>query len=241
MQSKIPSQGPTSKEESRTFDTSGLGKTTEDDLLSKMSMFSQEQKAPKFKSRVVYAPVQSNLTFQMIIYYNFYYAFLHAFFLLTVNVYKLYMFQVREYREFLTLFFILIYFPVELAILYFGYIGNIKESMSELIAFLTFTIFFKVPIQVGIFFQAFLFPLEYSCFWIIGGFIILELIFSIISIYNMKSVLFYQNAPLFDPKFAKLFRSRQVMKSSREIALGLKKYKGETEADDIYLRPLKKE
>lgn len=85
----------------------------------------------------------------MILYYNFYYAFLHAFFLLTVGIYKLYIFRVREYREFLNFFFVCAYFPIEMAILYFGYLGNIKETFPELITFLTFTIFFKIPVTVG--------------------------------------------------------------------------------------------
>ena len=40
------------------------------------------------------------------------------------------MFRVREYREYLSFFLCLIYLPVELFTLYFGYVGNIKETVS---------------------------------------------------------------------------------------------------------------
>ena len=85
----------------------------------------------RHKSRVIDVPVNSNsLTFQMLIYYNFYYAFLHAFFFLMIGTYKLWVFRDRGYREILVYFFIVIYLPIELFVLYFGYVGNIKEAVS---------------------------------------------------------------------------------------------------------------
>ena len=90
----------------------------------------------RHKSRVIDVPVNSNsLVFQMLIYYNFFYAFLHAFFFVMMGIYKLWVFRVREYREVLTFFFTCAYLPVELFVLYFGYVGNIKEAVS-----LTYTV-----------------------------------------------------------------------------------------------------
>lgn len=215
---------------------------TETDFNSQFTVGGEGSQQKQHKSRVIDVPVNSNLVFQQVIYYNFYYAFLHAFFLFAIGSYKMYMFRVRGYREFLNFFFIIVYLPIEMTILYFGYVGNIKETFPEMIAFMTFIVFFKIPIQVGIYFQAFLFPLEKSCFWIIGGFIFLELFYgtkTIIRVIKTQTAAFYlRNAPLIDPRFAKQYQSRGIVKSSREIALGLKKHKGETEADDKYLEPI---
>jgi len=94
-------------------------------------------------------------------------------------------------------------------VLYFGYQGNIKESFPELVAFLTFTVCFKIPIQIVILFQHFLFPLEKACFWVIFTFIVLELIFGLITIWRIikvQTAAFYlRNAPLIDPKFSKTY------------------------------------
>ena len=74
---------------------------------------------------------------------------------------------------------------------------------------MTFIIFFKLPINIGIQAQAFLFPLEKSVFWIILAFIILELIFGIIAIIviiKQTTAAFYlRNAPMIDPRFALTF------------------------------------
>ena len=109
---------------------------------------------------------------------------------------------------------------------------------------MTFKIFFILPISVGMYLQAFLFPLEISCFFIIGGFIVLEVIFGLLalrSIVMQKAAFVFhlRNAPLIDPNFGLTFKARGMVKSSREIALGLKKHKEETYADDKYLRHLK--
>ena len=121
-------------------DTSFANEEAEDDILASMtplqgsrrnSIYSDNYLGKKMKSRVIMAPVHSHLIFQMLLYYNFFYAFLHFFLLVSMNVYKLWMFRVREYREFLSFFLCLIYLPVEMFTLYFGYVGNIKETVSS--------------------------------------------------------------------------------------------------------------
>lgn len=111
----------------------------------------------------------------------------------------------------------MVYLPVEMFVLYFGYLGNIKETFPELIAFITFKLFFILPISVGMYLQSFLFPLEKSCFWIIGGFIVLEVAFGVLALRRIimqKSVFYLRNAPLIDPKFGRTFKARNYMKSS---------------------------
>lgn len=127
--------------------TSGEG-----DILSSSSLNSWNR-AIRHKTRIINTAVTSNLTLQMLMYYNFFYSFLHAFFFIACNLYKFWIYKDIGYTDILFFVFTWIYFPIECMILYFGYIGNIRESVSliylqfpELIAFLTFTCFFKIPI-----------------------------------------------------------------------------------------------
>lgn len=123
---------------------------------------------------------------------------------------------------------ILVYMPLELTSLYYGYYGNIKETFPEVIAFLTFTVVFVIPINVGIYLQNFLFPLEYSCMWVQGVFNILELFFgllTIVKIMKMQEAVFYmRNAPLIDSNFETTMGVKNSIRTSREVGLGIKKY-----------------
>lgn len=95
--------------------------------------------------------------------------------------------------------------------------------------------------QLGIYNQNFLFPMEYSCFWVIGFFIVLEFIFCIVTIRRIiktQTALFYlRNAPLVDTKFNKAFKARDIpIRSSREIATGLKRLKEGTAFENKWLK-----
>ena len=54
-----------------------------------------------------------------------------------------------------------------------------------------------------------------------------------------KAAFYLRNAPRIDPTFKATFSAMSTMKSSREIALGLKKHKEETYTDDKYLKHIK--
>lgn len=82
--------------------------------------------------------------------------------------------------------------------------------------------------------------MEYSCFWVIGFFIIFEFIFCIITIRKIiktQTALFYlRNAPLVDARFNKAFKAKDTpIRSSREIATGLKKLKEKTAFENKWL------
>jgi hypothetical protein len=106
---------------------------------------------------------------------------------------------------------------------------------------MTFTLFFRLPMQLGIYNQNFLFPMEYSCFWVIGFFLLLEFvigIFTIRKIINTQTALFYlRNAKLVDPKYNKTYKAKdRQIKSSREIAIGLNKLKENTHYINQWLK-----
>jgi hypothetical protein len=84
---------------------------------------------------IVENPVLNNLYFQMLLFYNFFYAFLHFFLLFTILIYKLWIFRTREYKEFIAIVMIIFYLPVEMVSLYFGYRGNILESVGGRLIF----------------------------------------------------------------------------------------------------------
>lgn len=104
--------------------TSGEG-----DILSSSSLNSWNR-AIRHKTRIINTAVTSNLTLQMLMYYNFFYSFLHAFFFIACNLYKFWIYKDIGYTDILFFVFTWIYFPIECMILYFGYIGNIRESVS---------------------------------------------------------------------------------------------------------------
>mmetsp|Transcript_9671 Transcript_9671/g.8515 ORF Transcript_9671/g.8515 Transcript_9671/m.8515 type:complete len:259 (-) Transcript_9671:17-793(-) len=196
---------------------------------------------PNYVNIIIENPILNNVYFQMAVFYNFFYCFLHFFILFTILIYKLWIFKTREYKEYIATVLIIFYLPLEFASLYFGYKGNINETFPELIAFMTFTLFFRFPMQLGIYNQNFLFPMEYSCFIVVSVFLVLEFvlgIFTIRKIINSQTAMFYlRNAKLVDSKYNKTYKAldRQI-KSSREIAIGTNKLKDNTAFDNQWLK-----
>lgn len=114
---------------------------------------------------------------------------------------------------------------------------------------MTFTLFFRFPMQLGIFFLRWrgdrilnsLFPMEYSCFYVIAVFLIIEFFFGIFTIRKIiksKTAMFYlRNAKLVDGKYNKTFKAKdRQIRSSREIAIGLNKLQDNTAFDNQWLR-----
>lgn len=79
---------------------------------------------------IIENPLLNNVYFQMLLFYNFFYALLHFFLLFTILIYKLWIFKTREYKEYIAFVLIILYLPLELTSLYFGYRGNINETVS---------------------------------------------------------------------------------------------------------------
>ena len=101
---------------------------------------------------------------------------------------------------------------------------------------MTFLLFFKVPINIGIYMQSFLFPLEKSCFLILVVFTIFEFIFGIIAIITISrqttAAFYLRNAPMIDPRYSMTFNSSKTVKSTRELALGLKGYQSDAKYEN---------
>jgi hypothetical protein len=91
--------------------------------------FGERDPIPNYVNIIIENPVLSNLYFQMLIFYNFFYSFLHLFLLFTILIYKLWIFRTREYKEYIAFALIIFYLPLELVSLYFAYKGNINETV----------------------------------------------------------------------------------------------------------------
>lgn len=78
---------------------------------------------------IIENPLLNNVHFQMLLFYNFFYSLLHFFLLFTILIYKLWIFRTREYKEYIAFVLIILYLPLEFASLYFGYRGNINETV----------------------------------------------------------------------------------------------------------------
>lgn len=79
---------------------------------------------------IVENPVLSNLLFQMLIFYNFFYMFLQFFIFFTMMINKLWIFDYQNYKDYIAYGCIIFYFPIEICSCYFGYRGNINETVS---------------------------------------------------------------------------------------------------------------
>ena len=79
---------------------------------------------------IIEDPVLSNLLFQMLIFYNYFYFWLQFFIFFTMMINKLWIFDYQNYRDFIAYGWIVLYFPIEICSWYFGYKGNINESVS---------------------------------------------------------------------------------------------------------------
>ena len=83
--------------------------------------------------------------------------------------------------------------------------------------------------------------MEYSVFYVTGFFLISEFVLVIVTIRRIiktQTALFYlRNAPLVDRKFNKLIKARDApIKSSREIATGLKRVRENTAYENKWLK-----
>ncbi|CAI2374077.1 unnamed protein product [Moneuplotes crassus] len=228
----------------KTYASTDMDVTANDFIESKRT-----KPIPTHLNIVIENPLSNNVYFQMVIFYNFFYSFLHAFLLFIILFYKLWVFDANEYREYISTALAILYLPLELTSLYFGYRGNINETFPELIAFMVFTIFFRFPMQLGIFFLRWrgdrvlnsLFPMEYSLFYVIIVFLFLEFVFGIWTIKKVissRTATFYlRNAKTVDSRYCKSFKAKdRQIRSSREIAIGLSKLKDNTAFENQWLK-----
>ena len=75
-------------------------------------------------------PINSSLTFQMLLYYHFYYDLLYIVMVFTAQIYKFWIME-PDIIAIVSIIVLLIWIPVELARLNYGYKGNINETVSK--------------------------------------------------------------------------------------------------------------
>ena len=81
-----------------------------------------------FKSRIIETEINSSLFLQQLLYFNFFYDFLVFTLQLSSHVYRIYIYDVKAAKT--GTIVLIIWFLQEFARLYFGYTGNLRESVK---------------------------------------------------------------------------------------------------------------
>lgn len=105
----------------------------ESSQVKKHEIYENTYYIPNNKVRVLETPMSSSLTFQMLLYYHFFFNLLFVVVIFTTLIYKMWVFQSDILFILALIIGVLIWFPVELARLNFGYKGNINETVSQMI------------------------------------------------------------------------------------------------------------
>ena len=116
----------------------------------------------------------------------------------------------------------------------FGYLGNINESFSEIVAFVAFSFFFVIPLAVAPVIMVLeesdppFLPHEKTCIAINVVFTVLEFFLALSALkafyYTQSAVFFLRTAPILDKKFQQKYSGSEDIQSGREIQLGMQKY-----------------
>jgi len=182
---------------------------------------------PNDKLRLLEIPMNSNLFFQMLLYYHAFYDIIYALLLIPSGIYKILIGGTDAFiivSPALTIFYCI----TELFRLNFGYKGNINESFPELIAFIIQTFLFSIAFTLVPYLAQFKFPHEDGLYIINLIFLVFELIVGsivMVKFSNTQSAAFYRRtAPLIDQKFRKKYEGHEEAGSNREIQLGLQKH-----------------
>ena len=167
----------------------------------------------------------SSLTFQKLLFFHGTYDMVYFALMLGGTINKM---NVRDlggdsWLPMVTLIILGVWAPTEYFRLRFGYSGNIKESFSEVIAFLAFS-FFVILLSGAPFIYILappMLPHERFCIIVNIGFIIVEFINGCILVrrfMKMHAAAFYlRTAPILDKNFQKKYAGADDIMSVREI------------------------
>jgi len=182
-------------------------------------------------TRIIESSIFSNLWLQKFLYFNVYYSILFFFAMLTIYIYKLWAFDSDIYH----IIRLILLFPwaiLDVARLYGGYYGNIKETFPDLISFELLTM-----IATGILFVLVIFPvaypLEYSLFIIAALFNLFELV---IGMYTMSTLVRSQTALFFLRNPAQNARSDSQARLEKNIEMKVLQREKERKEDEEGLR-----
>lgn len=97
--------------------------------LRKHEIYDNTYYIPNTKVRILETPMSSSLSFQMLLYYHFFYNVFYLCVIFTTIIYKLWVLTPNIIDILALIIGVIIWFPVELARLNFAYKGNINETV----------------------------------------------------------------------------------------------------------------
>jgi hypothetical protein len=99
------------------------------DGVKKHEIYDNTYYIPNSKVRILETPISASLSFQMLLYYHFFYNLLYVVVIFTTIIYKLWVFKPNIIDILALIVGLIVWFPVELARLNYGYKGNINETV----------------------------------------------------------------------------------------------------------------
>lgn len=98
--------------------------------MRKHEIYDNTSYIPNTKVRILETPMSSSLSFQMLLYYHFFYNVFYLCVIFTTLIYKLWVLTPDIIDILALIIGVIVWFPVELARLNFAYKGNINETVS---------------------------------------------------------------------------------------------------------------
>lgn len=181
--------------------------------------------------RILEIPVNSDLNFQMLLYYHGYYNILYALILIPSGLYQLMVFKTDQ-ENIIKFIMTTVFCITEIWRFNFGYMGNINESFPELIAFLILTFLFSLVFVILPLTAEFKAPHEDAMYLINLLFLVSELILGVflcMKFSNTMTAAYYRRtAPILDKKFKKKYDNAYNSNHPRAVPIGMRRLK-ETE------------
>ena len=110
--------------------------STYDDLEEERKRLKEEKnlidESNLFKTRIIEAEINSSLRFQMLLYFNYFYLYLVTAIQIGSSIHRMYIYGYKKIIPKLRLILTIVYFVEENIRIYFGYIGNLGESVKLL-------------------------------------------------------------------------------------------------------------
>ena len=111
--------------------------STYDDLEEERKRLKEEKnlidESNLFKTRIIEAEINSSLRFQMLLYFNYFYLYLVTAIQLGSSIHRMYIYGYKKIIPKLRIILTIVYFIEENIRIYFGYIGNLGESVKLLL------------------------------------------------------------------------------------------------------------
>lgn len=99
--------------------------------MKKHEIYDNTYYIPNSKVRILETPISASLSFQMLLYYHFFFNLFYFVVIFTTIIYKLWVLKPNIINILALILGLLVWLPVELARLNYGYKGNINETVSE--------------------------------------------------------------------------------------------------------------